>query len=112
MKTITLNIGLETNDGGKVALHTAILVTNNRFNIIKSRLDVSPNGGEETLVCVVEYCPEFVDLLHEICGLLKQDCIACFGYLANGKPGEPWGELIGPKAESWGQFNHSYFVHF
>lgn len=105
MKTLTINIGLDTNDGGKVPLHQAVLTLNNRFNILKSRLDVSPNGGEETLVAIVEYWScAYVKKLHEICDLLKQDCIATFD-------GEN-GKLIGPNAAKWGNFNPDFFVQF
>ena len=102
MKTLTLNIGLDRNDGGKNKLHRTILVVSNRFNIIDSKL--AQSATEETLVLLVEFTPHFVELLHEICGLLKQDCIACV--YPNGA------ELIGPNAQKWGKFNPDFFINF
>lgn len=102
MKTITLNIGLDTNDGETVPLHFAFLTLCNRFEIYHSRVDTS--GTEETIVAIVEDEGKTCELLHEICQLLKQDCIAVFD-------GEN-GELIGPNAAKWGQFNPEFFVKF
>jgi hypothetical protein len=106
MKTITLNIGLNTNDGGKVPLHLAFVALSNRFEVIDSRVDTS--GAEETLVAVVEFDENStltVDKIHELCNLLQQDCIAC---VINGENGE----LIGPNAAKWGKFDASQFVEF
>ncbi len=103
MKTITLNIGLNTNDGETVPLHFAFLTLCSRFEIYHSRVDTS--GEEDCIVAIVENEGNRTsDLLHEICQLLKQDCIAVFD-------GEN-GELIGPNAAKWGQFREEFFVPF
>ena len=102
MKTLTLNIGLDTNDGSPaIKLHWAYLLLNNRFAVIDSRVDISPNGGEITIVAVVEKHPDLVDKLHDLCLRAKQDCIATSD-----------GDLIGPCAEKWGKFNPEFFVEF
>jgi len=105
MKTLTLNIGLDTNDGSPaIKLHWAYLLLNNRFEVIDSRVDVSPNGGETTIVVVVEKHPDFVEKLHDLCHVANQDCIA----IHDGENGE----LIGPNAAKWGKFNPEFFVQF
>ncbi len=102
MKTITLNIGLNTNDGGKVPLHFAFVALSNRFEVIDSRVDTS--GEENTIVCLAYVDKDYVTKLHELCDILKQDCIAVWD--------DKTGELIGPNAVKWGQFNPEFFVKF
>lgn len=108
MKTLTLNIGLQTNTGGNVPLHCAFSALLCRFQIKESRLAVS--NTEKTLVIVCE--PRFfgnspdqiAKELHEVCAELDQDCIA----IHDGEHGE----LIGPNAAKWGNFNPDFFINF
>jgi hypothetical protein len=105
VKTLTLNIGLDRNDGGNVPLHFALITIANRFDILDLKLAQSET--ERTIVCrvsILDYGSKWTDKLHEICDLLDQDCIAVF----DGKQGE----LIGPNAAKWGQFNPEFFINF
>lgn len=104
MKTLLLNIGLNTNDGQSLPLHTALLVCRNRFRIINLAVHASPNGDERCLVLEIdrESWDDLVDKVHDTCRLLWQDCIAVWD------SGE--GQLIGPCAKKWGTFNPEFFV--
>ncbi len=105
MKTITLNIGLNTNDGGKVPIHEAINCLNFcGVQILESRVVNSPNGDDQTLIIVTNARDINQPTVYELAQQLRQDCIA----ISNGKRGE----LIGPNAAKWGQFNKDFFIQF
>ena len=102
MKTLTLNLGLQTNTGGFVRLTHALRCLVNRFELIDLKIENSHT--EKTIVCVIQFVPSYVERLHEICDLLDQDCIAIFDGTQ--------GELIGPNAAKWGTFNPEFFINF
>lgn len=101
---IHLNIGLNDSDGLPLNVHTACLaVESYGFSILASRVFESPTGGENVLVVSAQYRGSF--LLASVFNLsinLRQACIAVYH-------GER-GELIGPFAEKWGEFNPAYFL--
>lgn len=102
VKTLTLNLGLQTNTGDFVRLTHALRCLVNRFELIDLKIENSHT--EKTIVCVIQFVPSYVERLHELCDLLEQDCIAIF----DGKHGE----LIGPNAAKWGNFNPDFFINF
>jgi hypothetical protein len=103
MTTITLNIGLETNDGTPAHEPIAVLqwLTENGFFARASRTQES--ATEYTLIVIVDPVPASVIYAASIA--LKQDCIAVSP--DNGITGA----LIGPKSDAWGwTFNPEYFI--
>ena len=110
MTTLTLNIGLETNDSfdpatGKPETHEPIAVlqwlTDNGFFVRASRTQES--ATEYTLIAIVDPVP--ASTIYQASIALRQDCIAVSP--DNGKTGA----LIGPKSDAWGwTFNPEYFI--
>lgn len=73
-------------DDGVLQLEDALVV----------EADVPPVGGHRTVNA----------LAYEICREINQDCVAVYFPLADR------GELIGPNASAWGEFNHEFFYRF
>lgn len=115
-KFITINVGLHVNDS-KDPVYTpaqAISVLRN-FGIvcIYSRHDraILKDRTEETLVVMIPYVGEMARLenaLYYAADALAQDCIA----MAYEERGELVGELIGPRASLWGEFDPQYFLPY
>lgn len=61
-----------------------------------------PSDTEPTLVVHVVHCAE--STAETLAVILEQDCVARY-HLGNGK-----GQLIGPRADKWGDFNPEYFL--
>lgn len=114
---IELNIGLEVANGdnsvpARICRHIRALqfLRNSACltDVLNSRLDRS--GTEETLVVGLSIAFEDKssarEEMFELAQWVDQDCIAV--YYATG-----WaGELIGPNAAAWGEFNPEYFIRF
>ena len=101
---IHLNIGLNDSDGLALNVHTACLaVESYGFSILTSRVFESPTGGESVLVLSAQYRgSELYASLYALAINLRQDCIAIWN---SGS-----GDLIGPAAEKWGEFNPAFFL--
>jgi hypothetical protein len=94
MTTLTLNIGLNTNDG--TPAHESITVlqylTDNGFFVRNS--ETRESNTEQTLVV---YCDTVhASRIYAASIALKQDCIAV------SPDGGITGALIGPRADKWG----------
>ena len=103
MTTLTLNIGLETNDKNKTLTANEVLqyLTNTGFFVRASRTEQS--ATEQTLIVIVDPVP--ASRIYQSSIDLKQDCIAVSP--TNGITGA----LVGPKADEWGwDFNPEYFI--
>jgi hypothetical protein len=64
--------------------------------------------GEQTSIVQVETGPdiaEFIGRLFDLADFMEQDCIAVWF------PSRSMGQLIGPKAASWGKFNCQSFLY-
>ena len=72
------------------------------FKITAAKLVQSDT--EPTLVLTItDDDPGLDNRIDMLATTLKQDCIAVW------YPGEQWGQLIGPKAAEWGNFNPAFF---
>lgn len=76
----------------------------NGFKVTKAKLVQSDT--EPTLVAVVDdlNAPGQDNRIDMLSTTLKQDCIAAW------YPAEQYGQLIGPRADSWGAFNPEFFI--
>lgn len=106
MKTpLSLNIGLNTIRGTRVDVHTAVNHAQRLGSVLASRVAESPAGAEQTLACSI-LSPltreEFRFRVFNAAIALGQDCIAVHDGAT--------GELIGPNAEAWGEFQPAFFV--
>lgn len=106
MKTpLSLNIGLNTTHGTRVDIHAAVNQAQRLGSVLASRVVDSPAGAEQTLTCSI-LSPltreEFRFRVFNAAVALGQDCIAVYDGAA--------GELIGPNAEAWGDFQPAFFV--
>ena len=102
---IELNIGLYVNgkDDGKTIERASEAVRLVNLHSLDLQARLAPSVTEPTLVLKCDLLGALaLDIIAE---RLEQDCIAI--RYENGK-----GELIGPKAEAWGEFNPEYFIRF
>jgi hypothetical protein len=108
MQILTLNIGLETNTGESLdRLEVLTILTRNQFRVHAS--ETRQSATEQTLIVRGYFTDNTrldVSRIHALSLILKQDCIAVSP--DDGKTGE----LIGPNAQSWGEFNPAYFLSF
>ncbi len=121
---VEFNIGLDV-AGARNSLHDCTLRARQAINIIKStgiRYQVErissqyegPDGTihlEQTLVVELSVyeaarIASIRSLAYEIAVALSQDCVAVFW------PATERGELIGPNAVKWGDFNINFFKTF
>lgn len=109
---IELNIGLNVanGDNSMKARSGRVVAALCQFAGYVSLDRRAQSATEETLILVCqvpsEEMFEFNELVFEAAMDLEQDCIAV--YNATG-----WsGELIGPNAVAWGEFNPEYFIRF
>lgn len=99
--TLTLNIGLNTNTGETLTSNNVLQhLTDTGFFVHASRTKQS--STEQTLIVRIDSVPTLV--IYEASTALNQDCIAVSP--DNGQTGE----LIGPNAAAWGEFNREYFL--
>lgn len=101
MRTITINIGLETNDGSpNITPDQAIAALRARGGFPKGTR-LAQSATEPTLV--VELChPLPSEALFALSVDLLQDCIAYHDGFD--------GTLHGPLADTWGPFTPAYFI--
>lgn len=104
MAKIILNIGLSSPSGGTVS-HKALFEALGEFKVVYFRVDVSKNSQHpEKTACVhIETSMHFEHEVFQLANNLEQDCIAAYDTLAG------VGSLIGPDAESWGDFRLEFF---
>lgn len=99
-----LNIGLKTNDGKDLnATDTLRIVNDYGFKVTAQSIQFSTT--ERTLVV---FCTGNLNAarlrIDRLAQALQQDCIAAYSC------DQHYGELIGPKASDWGDFNPSFFL--
>lgn len=110
-----LNIGLARNDGkpDNGILHVVAKLNDYGFKLVAGEVFevMHGKGTEQTLIAEVEYqhhAQYHIGVAVHVLSLkLAQDCIAV-GYVSDGSV--LGGNLYGPKAHEWGQFNPEYFV--
>ncbi|KWK67212.1 hypothetical protein [Burkholderia ubonensis] len=107
-----LNIGLVRNDGkpDNTILRTVTVL--NRFGFVLAHADVQQSDTEQTLCAAVQFQRQsnhraVHDQLYAVCRELAQDCIAKASLDWTGKVS---GELVGPEASAWGEFDSKYFL--
>ena len=102
MTTITLNIGLETNDGATLTRATIageLAQLTDDFQIV----GIEQSATEQT--AIVQATGLTAQSVYHLSVVLRQDCIAVS--TDNGQTGA----LIGPKSDAWGWvFNPEYFI--
>lgn len=98
---VIVNLGANVN--GKPYHSMSDLLYRLRLHVRVVRYKWQPSVTENTLVAEIERPLEKEEAL-QICFELQQDCIAQ-------QDGEK-GQLLGPKAEEWGEFNPDYFLTF
>ena len=106
MQILTLNIGLDTNTGESLdRLDVLTILTRNQFRVHAS--ETRQSATEQTLIVRGHFTDNTpFQSIYALSLILKQDCIAVSP--DDGKTGE----LIGPNAQSWGEFNPAYFLSF
>ncbi len=107
MKTATLNIGLARSSNGILIEDDIALECVENFFALVSLPRFDQSATERTLICQIdlEYAGNNFELnLFDMCEELDQDCIAV-------KFDDGTGKLIGPRADSWGEFNPDYFIN-
>jgi hypothetical protein len=102
MTTITLNIGLNTNDGATLALSTVageLAELTNDFAIVR----VEQSATEQT--AIVQATGLTARSVYHLSVVLRQNCIAV------SPDGGKTGSLIGPRADAWGwSFDPKFFI--
>lgn len=94
-----LNIGLNSNKGGKIPVSRALReLRANGASVVRHTLVQS--DSEPTLVAELVH-PLGPATLHYVSELLEQDCVAYVG--------PEGGALHGPDAAKWGAFNPQFF---
>ena len=108
---IIFNIGLGTKDAaGNVGLLDAEAVCEFVHELAGCGFygALLESRTEPTLVLEFDYAElrqhtSFTDVALEICERFNQDCVAVYNTALEA------GQLIGPRAEAWGDFNPGYF---
>jgi hypothetical protein len=97
----TLNVGLKASSSDKVfSDDEALAAVRKLFNVFDFRF--AESATERTLIARVDCDDWWGTHAFALSLLLDQDCIAIsFGQ---------FGQLIGPRAEAWGEFNPDYFI--
>lgn len=99
---VILNIGLDTNDGASLTIAEVVGQFAEPRDVIND-LRIVESHTERTLVVDLRQLTSTT--IHNLAVVLRQDAIAAW-FPSRGK-----GELIGPGAEAWGEFNHTFFFH-
>lgn len=103
---LTLNIGLAREGNSNIGVGTALRELNNMgFAILRHAGHTSDT--ELTLVVDADDKdqPGRDNRIAMLSARLGQDCIAVYDYAAQE------GDLIGPNAAAWGEFNPAYFLN-
>ena len=108
---IIFNIGLETKDaaGNAIALDPeAVCEFTHELAGVGFWGAVLESHTEQTLVIEFDYAEPrenigVTELAYRICERFNQDCVAVYNTTLEA------GQLIGPRAEAWGEFNPDYF---
>lgn len=95
-----LNVGLNTNGGRTITPEQAKQAVT-RFGIVVEHAEVKQSTTEPTLVMYTSRPLWYLEALC-VCWQLEQECLA---QMYNGV-----GELLGPQADKWGEFNPDYFL--
>jgi len=107
MKTIQLNIGLNTNTGSTVSpSHVQCVLAES--GLLTSQLRLAQSGTELTYCATVLVEEPLMGIslegtLFDIAGVLDQDCIAWIDESGTG-------HLTGPQAAKWGAFDPAQFL--
>ena len=101
---VILNIGLNTNTGNRIG--SGWVVNAARLAWFKvTNVKVHQSDSEPTAVLTIEDdAPGLDNRIYTLSRTLGQDCIAVW------YPEEAYGDLLGPKAAAWGQFNPEFFI--
>lgn len=108
---IIFNIGLESKDadGNVIALDPeAVCEFTHELAGVGFWGAVLESHTEQTLVIEFDYAElrqhaSFTNVALKICESFNQDCVAVYNTALEA------GQLIGPRAEAWGEFNPEYF---
>ena len=108
---IIFNIGLESKDaeGNVIALdHEAVCEFTHELAGVGFWGAIHESHTEQTLVIEFDYAElrkhiGATKLAYRICERFNQDCVAVYNTALEA------GQLIGPRAEAWGDFNPEYF---
>lgn len=123
---VEMNIGLTSKDGrnaphevmDRAVRAVSLLSESLYFGRIENRFKQAryegPDGPvvEPTLVVRTVACQPLLSIRHLIrylAGRMGQDCIAV---RFEDDRGGPYGELIGPRAQAWGDFNPDFFIRY
>ena len=99
-----LNIGLKTNTGEDLnATATLTTIEAAGFKVIAQSLEFSNTELTLVLLCKGPQGAYRIKI-EDLCKTLKQDCIAAYDM------DRKYGDLIGPKAAEWGEFNPAFFL--
>lgn len=117
MYTVELNIGLDTNTGGTNTYSNVMRIVEWWFGYPNVSGRLARSATEDTAVVKVKTdltVPEFTGVLYMLSRALEQDCIAYYREVQSVLTGhtDAYGELIGPNAASWGEFNMEYFIRY
>lgn len=99
-----LNIGHAIGASGAQHTLAQIIQTVERLGINVAQVNVVESDTETTTVLRTPTVDSLT--VHTLATILGQDCIAVWHPLRTGQPGE----LIGPDAASWGEFNPEFFI--
>jgi hypothetical protein len=99
-----LNIGHAIGDTGASHTLTQIVQAVERLGIVIAQVNVHESDTETTTVLRTPRVDSLT--VHTLATVLGQDCIAVWHPLRTGQPGE----LIGPNAAAWGEFNPEFFI--
>lgn len=99
-----LNIGLKTNTEETLnATHALNVVEAAGFKVKAQSLEFSSTELTLVVMCIGTV-GENRTRIDNLCKVLKQDCVAAYDMYRR------VGELIGPKAAEWGEFNPAFFL--
>lgn len=96
----TLNVGLQSDTLGRIPSQQALSCVRQAFGVYIDATYVR-SDTEPTLVVSVFDQPSLQSKVFELAERLGQDCIA---FVQGGV-----GQLIGPRAAAWGEFNPEFF---
>jgi len=95
-----INIGLNTNDGGRISAHLALAALA-MLGVRAEASTVATSDTEPTLVASLSR-PITKPEGERLARALRQDCVAVFDGVN--------GQLYGPSAEAWGPFDPAFFL--
>ena len=100
---VILNIGCDSKVLGKIPPMLVVSAARLRnVDVIAHR--VVQSDTEKTVVLHAQIDgPQIAKVLTDLCDVLKQDCIGVYA------PGVRRGDLVGPRAKAWGDFNPAFF---